>query len=92
MKQKTVDILKAIADDTRLNIVQKLAHETEPVASCDVVASCATFLKLSQPAMSHHFSKLVDAGVLTVEKQGTQNMYRIDTESLLSVGIDATKL
>lgn len=92
MKQKTVDILKAIADDTRLNIVQKLAHEPEPVASCDVVSSCAAFLKLSQPAMSHHFNKLVDAGVLTVEKQGTQNMYRVDTEALLAVGIDATKL
>lgn len=91
-QQKTIDALKALADETRLGIVRKIAHSTEPTASCDIVSSCASFLRLSQPAMSHHFSKLVDAGVLVVEKQGTHKSYRVDTDFLVSIGIDATKL
>ena len=91
MKQ-TIEILKALADETRLGIIEKIAHEEKSVASCDIVSSCSSFLKLSQPAMSHHFSKLVDAGVLIVEKQGTQNLYRVNTELLLESGIDIIKL
>lgn len=84
--------MKALADEIRLNIVRELASHTEPVPSCDIVKSCSTRTKLSQPAMSHHFSKLVDAGVLIEEKQGTQKLYRIDSTHLTSLGIDAAKL
>ncbi len=88
----TTDIIKALADDTRLNIVRTLAKLDKPAPSCDLVASCASFLKLSQPAMSHHFSKLVDAGVILEEKQGVQKMYTLNHELLDSVGINAYKL
>ena len=88
----TVDILKSLSDEIRLGIVRKLAAEGEPIASCDIIGSCASLLKLSQPAVSHHFSKLVDARVLIVEKRGTQNLYRLNTELLASIGIDAAKL
>lgn len=88
----TVEIFKALADETRLGLVRKLAHHDEPVASCDLVQSCASFLKLSQPAISHHFGRLVDAGVLQEEKHGTQKIYRLNVALLQSVGIDVTKL
>lgn len=90
--QSTTNILKALADDTRLNIVRKLAANKGPVASCDVVESCATFLKLSQPAMSHHFSKLVDAGVISETKVGAEKTYELNSQSLKAIGIDASKL
>jgi DNA-binding transcriptional ArsR family regulator len=48
--------------------------------------------KLSQPAMSHHFNKLVDAGVVSEEKRGTQKLYELNTALLKSIGIDVTKL
>ncbi len=91
-QQQTVDVLKALADETRLGIVRKLAAQDEPVSSCDIVGSCASFLRLSQPAMSHHFGKLVDAGVLLEEKSGTSKRYRLDVAKLASIGVDATKL
>ena len=88
----TVEIFKALADETRLGLVRNLASHAEPVASCDLVQSCAAFLKLSQPAISHHFGRLVDAGVLIEEKHGTQKSYRIDVDLLRANGIDVTKL
>lgn len=92
MTNTTTEIIKALADDTRLTIVRKLAELNEPTPSCDLAASCATFFKLSQPAMSHHFGKLVDAGVLVQEKQGVQKVYTLNHELLESVGINAYKL
>ena len=92
MTQTTVEILKALADETRLGLVRSLVGKGEPVTSCEVVTSCASFLALSQPAISHHFIKLVDAGVLREEKRGTQKAYALNRELLASVGIDATKL
>ena len=92
MQTMTVNILKALADETRLGIVRKLAQQNSAVSSCDIIASCASFLKLSQPAMSHHFSKLVDAGVLIEEKQGTSKSYLVDTALLESLGLDVQKL
>lgn len=93
MEQKnTIEIFKALADETRLNAVRKLAEIGEPVSSCDVVQSCTKFTKLSQPAMSHHFGKLVDAGVITEQKRGTQKVYTLNKELLDSIGIDVTKL
>ncbi len=88
----TVEIFKALADETRLGLVRKLVSHAEPVPSCDLVQSCAAFLKLSQPAISHHFGRLVDAGVLEEEKRGTQKCYRLNVELLRSIGIDVTKL
>jgi DNA-binding transcriptional ArsR family regulator len=86
-----VEVLKALADETRLSIVQKLLHEGGVVASCDILA-CASVHKLSQPAMSHHFGKLVDAGVIIESKQGTQKLYELNIDLLTAAGITTTNL
>ena len=90
---RPVTIFKALADETRLGIVNKLAQEggKSAVKSCDILA-CASITKLSQPAMSHHFAKLVESGVLREHRNGTEKAYSIDRELLESVGIDITKL
>lgn len=90
-QETRVEILKALADETRLSIVQKLIREHGVVASCDILA-CASVHKLSQPAMSHHFGKLVDAGVIKESKQGTQKLYELDYVLLASAGIDITNI
>ena len=92
MQPNTTLILKALADDTRLSIVRKLARDKCEASSGDIVATCAEFLKLSQPTMSHHFSRLVQASVLRERKNGTEKYYEINDTLLRSVGIDATKL
>ncbi len=89
---KAVGILKALADPTRLDIVRKLASEPSYVPSNEVVQACSTLTKLSQPAMSHHFGKLVDAGILDEIKVGTEKRYELNFALLTSVGINPKKL
>lgn len=91
-KLHAITVLKSLADETRLDVAKFVAASEQPVPSCTVVGSCAQRLKLSQPAMSHHFKKLVDAGVLIQIKQGTENHYRFNHEALERLGIDITKL
>ena len=92
MVSRTVEIYKALADETRLSLVHKLANIDKPTPSCDLVKSCASFLKLSQPAMSHHFGKLVDADIFIEEKHGVHKVYILNRKLLESVGINADKL
>lgn len=88
----TTAILKSLADDMRLAIVRKLATDNAEAPSTEIVSTCGHFLKLSQPAMSHHFNRLVQSGVLLERKQGTEKYYRINYPLLASVGINPYKL
>ncbi len=89
MHDKSVNVLKALADKTRLDIIRSLANKPEDMRSCHDVSSCSN---LSQPAMSHHFKKLVDAGVVLERKVGTEKYYELNTSLLSTVGIDARRL
>lgn len=81
-------VFKALADPTRLDMVRTLVAGGGQ-SSCGKVSVCSS---LSQPAMSHHFGKLVEAGVLIDHKDGTQKYYKVNYDLLDSVGIDAKKL
>lgn len=87
---QSVEILKALADEHRLAIVRKIAKDMEPTPGCELSTACTQ--QLSQPTMSHHVSKLVEAGVLSVEKRGTQKIYSLECDALKRIGIDVTKL
>lgn len=91
-KLNTTELLKSLADDTRLSIVRHLALQPGEVAARDITSDCALALTLSQPTMSHHFAKLVASGVLRERKDGVEKYYRLDTALLTQHGIDATKL
>jgi DNA-binding transcriptional ArsR family regulator len=84
----TLDLLKALSDQTRLDIVRRLVKEAN-CASCSHVSAQSP---LSQPAMSHHFAKLVDAGVLLETKSGKEKIYELNTKLLQASGIDPAKL
>lgn len=88
----TVTVLKSLADGTRLSIVRRLAENNCETTSSDVVATCAAFLELSQPTMSHHFAKLVQAGVLLERKVGTEKHYKLNKEVLDACGIDVNRI
>jgi DNA-binding transcriptional ArsR family regulator len=60
-----VKIFKALGDSNRYSIIKLLIEEGE--------LSCADFdgrLKLSKPAMSHHYRILENAGLIEVRKEG----------------------
>ena len=87
-----IEVLKALADDARLSIVSLLAKVKEPVSSCDIVTKCTSLSKLSQPTVSHHFSRLVKAGIVDEQKYGTEKVYTLAHEKLESIGLDVTKI
>ena len=89
---QTAIVFKGLADEMRLSIVRKLASDGCEVKGGDIINSCAQFHKLSQPAMSHHFSKLVTAGVLLERKEGVEKYYQLNVPLLTKIGIDPRKL
>lgn len=93
MKSDTsVTILRALGDDVRLGMVKAVAEQRRAVSGCDIVSSCTSLTKLAQPTISHHFHKLVEAGVLIETKEGVAKQYQLDRKRLKSIGIDINKL
>jgi ArsR family transcriptional regulator len=63
---------KALADPTRVAIVNRLAS-TEECCVCDLNAA----FELSQPTISHHLKVLRDAGLVEASRRGTWAYYRL---------------
>jgi len=68
---------KALADPTRVAIVNRLAA-AEEVCVCDFVAA----LDLAQPTVSHHLKVLRDAGLVESSRRGTWAFYRLVPEAV----------
>ena len=69
----------ALADPTRREIFERLAKK--PLS----VAEVADGLPVSRPAVSQHLRVLKDAGLVTVETQGTRNVYAVDFKTIASM-------
>src|SRR5919201_1218591 len=88
--ESTAELMKALADPTRLTILAALWKAEAPVCICDFVAA----LDLSQPTISHHMAKLREAGLVLAERRGIWVYYRLDgalppdTRSLLGQLLD----
>ena len=74
----TAALFKALADPKRVRIVNLLAAAGRPVCVCDLTEP----LGISQPTVSHHLKKLVDAGLLTREQRGTWAYYAVDRQAV----------
>ena len=64
--EATARLFRALGDPARVRIVNTLAMNAEPVCACEFEPA----LGLSQPTVSHHLKKLVDAGLLEREQRG----------------------
>jgi len=71
--QQTSELMKALADQTRLTMVAALWKADQPVCICDFTND----LDLTQPTISHHMAKLKDAGLVDSEKDGIWTYYRL---------------
>ncbi|MBA2643357.1 MAG: helix-turn-helix transcriptional regulator [Actinobacteria bacterium] len=76
--ETTAAIFKALSEPARVTIVNLLARSPEPVCVCELTPA----LRLSQPTVSHHLKKLVDAGLLHREQRGVWAFYTLDREAL----------
>lgn len=88
----TTAVLKSLADDTRLALIRSLARKGHEVPGSQLISGCSRALQLAQPTISHHFTRLVQSGVLLERKTGTEKYYQLNTKLLNSIGIDPTKL
>ncbi len=67
-------LLKALADPTRLRLVSMVAaHENGEACVCELTEP----LGLTQPTISHHLKVLIDAGILTRDKRGVWAYYAL---------------
>jgi len=72
--QRFAQLLKAVAEPTRLRLVSLIAaQENQEACVCDLTEPVG----LGQPTVSHHLKILVDAGILHREKRGVWAYYSI---------------
>jgi ArsR family transcriptional regulator len=71
--EATAGVFKALADPARVRIVNLLAASGEPVCVCNLTE----LLDLSQPTVSFHMKKLMDAGLLEREQRGVWAYYSL---------------
>lgn len=64
-------ILKALADETRISIIEFLKEEEKCV--CKIIPMTGK----SQPSVSQHLKILSEAGILESRKEGTNIYYKI---------------
>src|SRR3954453_3659227 len=68
---------KALADPTRVSIVNRLSAADE-VCVCDLTAT----FDLAQPTISHRLKVRRDAGLVTSARRGTWMYYRVVTDAV----------
>jgi ArsR family transcriptional regulator len=69
---------KALADETRLEMIGLLAAAGSELCACDI----ESHFDLSQPTISHHLKILREAGLVTGERRGTWVYYALDKGAL----------
>jgi ArsR family transcriptional regulator, arsenate/arsenite/antimonite-responsive transcriptional repressor len=75
---ETAQVFKALADPHRVKIINLLATSPDPVCVCEFTGP----LGLSQPTVSHHLKKLVQAGLLEREQRGIWAYYSLNRDTL----------
>lgn len=80
-------IFKALSDTTRIDILRSLLAKKE--ISCQELSKK---FPLSQPTLSHHFNKLIDANIIIKRKNGVSHFYSVNQKYLKEKGFDIKKI
>jgi len=70
-------LFAALSDPARVRIVNLVATSDDPVCACHLIEP----LGLSQPTVSHHLKRLVDAGLLEREQRGKWAYFSLTPEA-----------
>jgi ArsR family transcriptional regulator len=76
--ERIAAVAKALSEPLRVRIVDLLRRSEEPVCQCELIA----LYGISQSLLSHHMKKLVDAGLVSVERRHKWAYYSISTQDL----------
>jgi DNA-binding transcriptional ArsR family regulator len=72
-------VLDALGDPSRRAILRALKPGPRSVAEL------AAELPVTRPAVSQHLKVLLEAGLVTFEREGTRNLYRLDRGGIAPV-------
>jgi ArsR family transcriptional regulator len=81
----TAELFKALADPARVRAVNLLAVSGEPVCICNLIEP----LGLSQPTVSHHMRKLLDAGLVEREQRGKWAYFSLKRDAVEKLALVA---
>ncbi len=76
--EATAELFKALADPARVRLVNMLAQGDGPVCMCELIEPVG----LSQPTVSHHMKKLVEAGLIEREQRGKWAYFSLKREAV----------
>lgn len=76
-EEQLLGFFKALADANRLKIVGLLAKEEELT-----VEELAALLDVRPSTVSHHLSRLAEAGLVSARAEGYYSVYRLETAAL----------
>lgn len=77
--EATAGLFKALSDPTRVRIVNLLAtNEGEPICVCHLIEP----LGLTQPTVSHHMKRLLDAGLVEREQRGKWAYFSLKSDAI----------
>ncbi len=79
--QRACEVFKAIADETRLRIVNLMLRSSEPLCVCELMDA----LHLPQYQISRHLSVLKSAHLVTVNREGTWAYHSLETGDSFAV-------
>jgi ArsR family transcriptional regulator len=71
-------VAKALGEPVRVRILDVIRRNEAPVCQCELIA----LFEIKQSLLSHHMKKLVDAGLVTVERRHKWAYYSVSPDAL----------
>ena len=75
--ERVAAVAKALSEPLRVQVLDVLRRSAEPVCQCELVA----LFDVKQSLFSHHMRKLVDAGLVDVERRHRWAYYSLSTDA-----------
>ncbi len=84
---KLATLFKALSDETRVDVL-RIIHRKGEISCHDLSKSFG----LSQPALSHHFNKLIKAEIIVARKEGAAHYYKLNAPLFKQLGINTNMI
>jgi len=75
--ERMAAVAKALAEPLRVQILDVLRRSQEDVCQCELLA----LFDIGQSLLSHHMRKLIDAGLVEVERRHRWAYYSVSTDA-----------
>ena len=75
--ERIATVAKALSEPVRVRILDVLRRNREPVCQCELIA----LFEIKQSLLSHHMRKLVDAGLVDVERRHKWAYYSVAADA-----------